>query len=42
MSDYPVEVEVDDAMGPLVAVVDNLLDAGVARVITETETLVLD
>ncbi|MBS6029343.1 MAG: GNAT family N-acetyltransferase [Kocuria rhizophila] len=42
VSDYPVEVEVDDAMGPLVAVVDNLLDAGVARVITETETLVLD
>lgn len=42
VSDYPVEIEVDDSMGPLVTVVDNLLDAGVARVVTETETLVLD
>ena len=32
----------DDSMGPLVSVVDNLLGAGVARVVTETETLVLD
>ena len=42
VSDYPVELEVDDSMGPLVSVVDNLLGAGVARVVTETETLVLD
>lgn len=42
VSDYPVELEVDDSMGPLVSVVDNLLAAGVARVVTETETLVLD
>ncbi|MDO4920033.1 GNAT family N-acetyltransferase [Kocuria sp.] len=42
VGDYPVELEVDDSMGPLVTVVDNLLDAGVARVVTETETLVLD
>ena len=40
VTDYPVEIEVDDSMGPLVAVVDNLLDAGVASVVAETLTLV--
>lgn len=40
--DYPVELEVDDSMTPLVAVVDNLLEAGVAHVVTETVTLVDD
>lgn len=40
VNDYPVELEVDDSMTPLVAVVDNLLEAGVAQVITETVTLV--
>ncbi|MCT2020981.1 GNAT family N-acetyltransferase [Kocuria marina] len=40
--DYPVELEVDDSMTPLVAVVDNLLAAGVAHVVTETVTLVDD
>ena len=40
VNDYPVELEVDDSMTPLVAVVDNLLDAGVARVVAETVTLV--
>lgn len=39
VSDYPVEIEVDDSMTPLVAVVDNLLAAGVARVVAETVTL---
>ena len=37
-----MELEVDDSMGPLVSVVDNLLAAGVARMVTEAETLVLD
>ena len=32
----------DDSMTPLVAVVDNLLEAGVAHVVTETVTLVDD
>lgn len=40
VNDYPVELEVDDSMTPLVAVVDNLLEAGVAHVVTETVTLV--
>lgn len=40
VNDYPVELEVDDSMTPLVAVVDNLLKAGVAHVVTETVTLV--
>lgn len=39
VNDYPVEVEVDDSMGPLVTVIDNLLAAGVARVVAETVTL---
>ena len=39
VNDYPVEVEVDDSMGPLVTVIDNLLETGVARVVAETVTL---
>lgn len=39
VNDYPVELEVDDSMGPLVKVVDNLLDSGVASVVTESITL---
>ncbi len=39
---YPVQVEVDDAMAPLAEVVDALVGAGSAEVVTETTLVALD